>query len=624
MLPNLQALWRRAHLTPEERKAKKDTLPASRDVAWFRKVFLQPEAPPNLGEEDDVWDHFIGFNEYDGLTAVVAATVSSPKLFGQFFQPFSCKKTGTLVLGQAEGDPGVEDDSLVRELLHDLMVIALGGGGGDWVERISEVGDRSKKKVDLLMFGDFGKDQDDEKALAMAVTLQHVGCLHRISVVSNLGDSKMRARLAKGTLNVLEARDTAVAVGSDGSHAGDTIHEYEFAGCTYLAAEEELFPGTGTELCLEAMRLAKVTGHQLTIVCNSAMTDMAALLDHPGWAEAARGIVSGVVMMGGATLLPGGGVGLDSTAQNNAFDLPSAAKVFDHFSADRETELIVLTRHSAAACQLPRSAFDGSPHALGIRLTTVAKPSLQKLWERCANSKEAREAIKDALPMRCDAAWCRRLTPPLQNRAFTPPLHTVHYGLQPHALQAATPQATGCSPMHLERRFRAACFEDGCTHPPCSPCSVCSLYLLWLLGSVPPSSMTRAQPASPGWMTSGRTSRDSTSEMDLACNHMNPRQQPHVPKATIPYPRLQPHVSEAATPCDRGCKSMCPRLQPPCIQVRRPRDHRRGDAAVARGLLTLLRAVHVPAHWHTHHRHLQGQRSHVVLLRRCTMGVHCA
>ena len=145
--PNLQALWQRAHLTVEERKAKGDTLPASRDVGWFRKVFLQPDAPLGLGKEDDVWSHFVGFNEYDGLTAVVAATVSSEKLFGKFFQPYACPKTATLVLGQAEGDPGVQDDSLVRELLHDLMVIALGGGGGDWVERLADSSARSKRKV---------------------------------------------------------------------------------------------------------------------------------------------------------------------------------------------------------------------------------------------------------------------------------------------------------------------------------------------------------------------------------------------------------------------------------------------------------------------------------------------
>ena len=130
------------------------------------------------------------------------------------------------------------------------------------------------------------------------------------------------------------------------------------------------------------------------------MTDMATLLEHPEWAKASKGTVGGVVMMSGATLQDNGsgGVSLDASAQNNAFDLPAATKVldqtlplplplpkvFDHFSSDREVKLVVLTRHSAAACQLPRSAFDGSPHPVGVRLTTVAKPSLQKLWERCA------------------------------------------------------------------------------------------------------------------------------------------------------------------------------------------------------------------------------------------------
>ena len=73
--PNMQALWQRVHLTPEERKAKKDTLPANRDVAWFRKTFMVPDAPLELGKDESMWPYFLGFNEYDGLTAVVAATV---------------------------------------------------------------------------------------------------------------------------------------------------------------------------------------------------------------------------------------------------------------------------------------------------------------------------------------------------------------------------------------------------------------------------------------------------------------------------------------------------------------------------------------------------------------------
>ena len=228
------------------------------------------------------------------------------------------------MLGVAQGQPGVDDPALACELLHDLMVIALGGGAGDWAQRISD--NQQKNKVDLLMFGDFGKDQDDEKALAMAVTLQYAKVIDRMTVVTNLGDSRMRARLAKGTLNVLEARNVAVAVGSDGGRPGEEIHEYEFAGCNYLAAEEELFPGPGVELAVQAMVHARASGNPLMIVCNSALTDMAELLAHPRWEECSRGVVGGVVLMGGVTPPTERGVELDKTAQNNSFDLPSANK----------------------------------------------------------------------------------------------------------------------------------------------------------------------------------------------------------------------------------------------------------------------------------------------------------
>ena len=160
-------------------------------------------------------------------------------------------------------------------------------------------------------------------------------------------------------------------------------------------------------MAFDAMAAARKAGHPLMIVCNSALTDMAALIDDSRWAEAARGTVGGIVLMGGVVDRPGEGVELDATAQNNAFDLPSAQRVFAHFRDQKEMSFTVVTRHSAAACQLPRSAFDGSAHAVAVRLTTVAKPSLQKLWERAQRTKEEREAVKDALPMRCDAAWFR-------------------------------------------------------------------------------------------------------------------------------------------------------------------------------------------------------------------------
>ena len=144
------------------------------------------------------------------------------------------------------------------------------------------------------------------------------------------------------------------------------------------------------------------------VVLNSALTDFAAILADPRWDTAQmEEVVGGVVVMSGVAESEAG-VGIDKSAQNNAFDLESATAVFDHFQSKQTSiPFVVVTRHSASACQLPRSAFDGSSHPFAVRLTTVAKPSLQKLWERSHRTKEERDAVKDALPMRCDAAWFR-------------------------------------------------------------------------------------------------------------------------------------------------------------------------------------------------------------------------
>jgi hypothetical protein len=40
-----------------------------------------------------------GFNEYDGLATIAAATLLSPNLFPLFFVPYSCPHTGTHVIG---------------------------------------------------------------------------------------------------------------------------------------------------------------------------------------------------------------------------------------------------------------------------------------------------------------------------------------------------------------------------------------------------------------------------------------------------------------------------------------------------------------------------------------------
>ena len=118
------------HRSEEERKAKRDGLPMRCNVDWFRATFLEAEAPASLGGEDDIWGYVKGFNEYDGLATVVATTLTHRDLFERFFAPHTCPHTGTIVVGRSATDANVANAAMLSQLLHDLMVIALGPGAG--------------------------------------------------------------------------------------------------------------------------------------------------------------------------------------------------------------------------------------------------------------------------------------------------------------------------------------------------------------------------------------------------------------------------------------------------------------------------------------------------------------
>ena len=260
---------------------------------------------------------------------------------------------------------------------------------------------------DLLMIGDFGKDQDDEKSLAMAVSLHRLGLLKDMSIIANLGDSRMRARLAKGTLNVLGVGGFPVAVGTDVGRGNEQIQPYEFACCTYLAEDCELEEMDGTALFYTALEKAQRNGRKVLVVLNSGLTDMAVALRDPRWSEWGRDVVEVVSASGALLMNEDGRLMMDGTAQNNAFDLESAEYVHRILEQEPNVQFMVVSRFAAMACQLPRSAIDGSSHPLAKRLSGVAEPSLQKLWERVHLTEEERAAKGDALPMRCSPSWFR-------------------------------------------------------------------------------------------------------------------------------------------------------------------------------------------------------------------------
>lgn len=279
---------------------------------------------------------------------------------------------------------------------------------GAWLRRLREAAAREGGVTDMVIVGDFGKDQDDEKALLIAAALRRVGIVGRLSIVANLGDSAMRARLAKGTMQALGDADVRVAAGSDGGRRGEELHEYEFAHCAYLAGPADLSQQAGHELFFSALHDARGDQRRVCVVLNSALTDMAKIVADARWRAWARPVVACVAVMGGLREGDAGGLVMDPTAQNCAFDVAAASLTYARLQEDLKQDFVVVTRHAASACQLPRRALDeAGTHPVALRLSSVARPSLQKLWERVHRSKREREEHSDALPMRCDVEWYR-------------------------------------------------------------------------------------------------------------------------------------------------------------------------------------------------------------------------
>ena len=409
--PLLKALWQRVNMTEVERLVTAEKMAMRNDVEGFRTTFLEPDAPATLSKDDDPWPYVRGFSEYDGLATVVAAMATHPQLFTKFFDPYNAPGSHTLVLGLNGSVHGIRDGKRVSDLLHYLMATAMGPGSGEWFGRMC---DHEKPGVhhegvatDMIMIGDFGRDQDDEKALIMAVVMRRIGLIGDLTVVTNLGDSLMRARLAKGTLNALGAHDVVVARGTDAGRKDEALHDFE--SCPYLAAESEIDLRSGHEIIFEHIRHAKDNGHYISIVLNSALTDMAALLRDPRWEQLAPDTVKNVVAMGGVVEAEDGEVAIDTSAANNSFDLGSARHVYETLIGDARFDFSVVTRHAAGVCQLPKKAFDGSTHPIALRLTSVAKPLLQALWVRTHRSLAERLAIRDGLPMTRDPDWFRKV-----------------------------------------------------------------------------------------------------------------------------------------------------------------------------------------------------------------------
>jgi len=283
--------------------------------------------------------------------------------------------------------------------------------------------------VPIVLISDPGQDLDDEMMFIMSSHLHSLGLISIRGVIANLYPSLARARLARGTLNLLGLHDVPVGIGTDG---GDTTgnhssKQFESTSSSYIIPEDDEAAMKGLETGhrllqrlyqaapeieyadkLEVGTNGKTTKKKeikggLTIVVTSSFKDISIFVrDNPKvFASKTRE----VVVMGGCEP-----VSADSdeckpdSANNNTFD-PEASAHFYSQCQKMNVTLTVVARHSAYAAKMPRSVYDDlalTGSAIGLRLRNSQRAGIDELWQRASSDDPN---VRCGLPPRCDRKW---------------------------------------------------------------------------------------------------------------------------------------------------------------------------------------------------------------------------
>ncbi|KAG8465493.1 hypothetical protein KFE25_002800 [Diacronema lutheri] len=260
---------------------------------------------------------------------------------------------------------------------------------------------------DLVIISDPGADLDDEMAMIMARFLEENHYIRLRAVIANLRPEKERARLVRGTLDLLGMQHVNVGIGTDG---GSLTHTDLFSPTapyiTPLLSMRMLALEPGRALLYRTLRAA--ADGSLTLLCISSQKDAALFLRDNAQLCAAK--LKHVVVMGGLDVdaSKARGVLTPDTAHNNTFD-KAASDFFHRRCHELSVPLTIVTRHAAYAAPVLREIYDhlaqsGSP--IGWRLRKVQRDSIERLWRRACSPPGSLE--REGLPERCDARWFSR------------------------------------------------------------------------------------------------------------------------------------------------------------------------------------------------------------------------
>jgi inosine-uridine nucleoside N-ribohydrolase len=229
-------------------------------------------------------------------------------------------------------------------------------------------------------------------------------------IVATLTPAFDRARLTRGTLDVLGLFGVPIGVGSDGGdivgkHKADTFVEWArpYMPPRYSAASAAFKPG---RILLHNV-YESAAKKSLTLVIIASLKDAALFLRDEEDLFVQK--TCEVVIMGGVEPWDESGSGptllVPDTANNNTFDM-DAARYFHKRVQEVGIPLIIITRWSAYAAKVPVSCYNelaANGSWIGCRLRNAQRASIESLWSRAASPAGSEE--KHGLPDRCDRAW---------------------------------------------------------------------------------------------------------------------------------------------------------------------------------------------------------------------------
>eukprot|EP00929_Paragymnodinium_shiwhaense_P014537 TRINITY_DN122459_c0_g1_i1.p1 TRINITY_DN122459_c0_g1~~TRINITY_DN122459_c0_g1_i1.p1 ORF type:complete len:388 (+),score=67.27 TRINITY_DN122459_c0_g1_i1:84-1247(+) len=250
-----------------------------------------------------------------------------------------------------------------------------------------------------IVMMDPGEDLDDEMSIILLTCFEQRGLLSLRGIVTTLAPSELRARLTRGILDELGMRHIPVAKGSDGGSEGKNTAFHR-----HPCMAKRKIPLDSDDLLLNVF--GEVPMRSLILFINASLKDAADFMSSHEDLFVEK--VRTVVVMGGVQEFDPSDEGSllkPDTAHNNKFD-SQASSFFYKRCQERGVPLVVVTRNTAYACQVPKSIYDdlaATGSRIGKHLQEVQQETMERLWRRsCA---EAKAPEREGLPARCDKKW---------------------------------------------------------------------------------------------------------------------------------------------------------------------------------------------------------------------------